>query len=394
MPVTINVNDLTLCHKGSGGIATATVPDVCKTPPGPVPIPYPNVAKSSDLAKGTTTVHADGGNMCANYGSEFSKSTGDEAGVAGGVVSGVITKEATWISYSFDVKLEGKGACRLTDKMFMNHGNTVCMAGLIQDMLTLGEIYVLCKLMCDCIEAGNPHQKCVSDKLDAADNLAGGLSPAKAEVPYDTRTGAPLPQPWAGTAYQVVRIGVKGGTTPGGAARGVSPLLGRVIKGDIRIPDVALVNNPTLPPSGSNLAALVEMKMPGDKPFDDPRVQAQMIDYEAIAFQNNPSAPVVALDAKSCGCGGPNGPVLVPELQEQNEQLKQRARWRLPSPVLEPAPAFRISPGAVAVGLGLLALGAAAILTGGGAPLGAAAAAAGLAVLVGGVPMGPSSFKG
>jgi hypothetical protein len=68
MAVTVNVNGLTLCHKGSDGVSTATIPDVCKTPApgGPVPIPYPNVAKSSDLAKGTTTVSADGGNMCAS----------------------------------------------------------------------------------------------------------------------------------------------------------------------------------------------------------------------------------------------------------------------------------------------------------------------------------------
>ncbi len=391
MGVTINVNNLTLCHKGSGGIATATVPDVCKTPPGPVPIPYPNVAMSSDLAKGTTTVQADGGNMCANHGSEFSRSTGDEAGVGGGVVSGVFTKEATWISFSFDVKLEGKGACRLTDKMFMNHSNTVCLSGLIQQMLTLGEIYVLCRLMCDCIAAGNPHQKCVSDQLDAVDSATGGLSPAKAEVPYDMRTGpSPLPQPWAGTAYQAVRIGVKGGTTPGGAARGVTPLLGRVLKGEIRIPDVALVNNPALPPSGSNLAALVEMKMPGDKGFADPQVRAQVADYARIAGGNNPSAPVVELDAKSCGCAaGKPEPVLVPDLQKENERLKQRVRlqptervpWRIPKP----------SP--VVVGVGLLALGALAWATGVGAPAGTAALAAGLVLLVGGVPVTPAAFK-
>jgi len=157
---------------------------------------------------------------------------------------------------------------------------------------------------------------------------------------------------------------------------------------------VVLVNNPTLPPSGTNLAAVVEMKMPGDKGFGDSTVRAQMDSYTDIVAGNNPSAPVVPLDAESCGCDRPKGPVLVPELQKQNEQLKQRSRWRLPSPVLEPAPAWRISPGAVAVGLGLLALGALAIASGGGAPLGAAAAAAGIAVLVGGVPLGPSSFKG
>jgi hypothetical protein len=55
------------------------------------------------------------------------------------------------------------------------------------------------------------------------------------------------------------------------------------MKGQIRIPDVALVSNPTLPPSGSNLSALVEMKMPGDKGFDNPKVRAQVLDYARIA---------------------------------------------------------------------------------------------------------------
>lgn len=137
MSVTININGLTLCHKGSGGVSAATVPDVCKTPPIPTPIPYPNIAFSADLAKGTTTVEADGGNTCANYGSEFSKSTGDEPGVGGGVASGTFIKEATWITFSFDVKFEGKGACRLTDKMFHNHHNTVNMGGLFQIFLSL-----------------------------------------------------------------------------------------------------------------------------------------------------------------------------------------------------------------------------------------------------------------
>ena len=156
MPVTINVNDLSLCHKGSGGKTVASVPDVCKTPSpgGPVPVPYPNVALSRDLAKGTTTVKADGGNMCAKHGSEFSVSTGDEPGTAGGVRSGTFTKEATWITYSFDVKLEGKGACRLTDKMFHNHQNTVNMGGEYQlDLDTNDPLqYVLCQIHCEVLE--------------------------------------------------------------------------------------------------------------------------------------------------------------------------------------------------------------------------------------------------
>jgi hypothetical protein len=113
-------------------MAKCTAPDVCKTPSpgGPVPVPYPVIiSMSSDLESGTTTVTADGGNMCAIKGSDFSRCSGDEPGTAGGVKSNVNMKEATWILYSFDVKMDGGNACRKTDKMMMNHENTVCMTG-------------------------------------------------------------------------------------------------------------------------------------------------------------------------------------------------------------------------------------------------------------------------
>ena len=134
MAVTIHVNGKSnsLVHKGSMGIAKSTLPDVCKTPSpgGPVPVPYPViVSMSSDLKKGTKTVKVDGKNPAAVKGSEFSRCTGDEPGTAGGVKSGTNMKEATWLLYSFDVKLDGKNACRLSDKMMMNHGNTVCLSG-------------------------------------------------------------------------------------------------------------------------------------------------------------------------------------------------------------------------------------------------------------------------
>lgn len=132
MPVTINVNGLTLVHKASEGISQATLPDVCLTPPG-VPVPYPNISFSKDLADGTTTVLVDGGNMAANLGSMFATSIGDEPGVMGGVKSGVNMKESTWLSWSQDVMLEGRPACRLTDKMWHNRQNTVNMGGEKQE---------------------------------------------------------------------------------------------------------------------------------------------------------------------------------------------------------------------------------------------------------------------
>lgn len=132
MSITITVNQLSLCHKGCGGTTTATLPDVCKSP---YPVPYPNIAFSSDLIDGTTTIVADGGNMCANYGSQFFKSIGDEPGTLGGVASSTFIKEATWITFSFDVKFEGRAVCRLTDKMFQNHQNTVDLAGFLEQWL-------------------------------------------------------------------------------------------------------------------------------------------------------------------------------------------------------------------------------------------------------------------
>ena len=60
-------------------------PDVCKTPSaaGPIPIPYPNIGKSSDTSKGSKKVKTDG-KMVSTKGSDYVKSTGDEAGTDGG----------------------------------------------------------------------------------------------------------------------------------------------------------------------------------------------------------------------------------------------------------------------------------------------------------------------
>ncbi|EAO2688010.1 DUF4150 domain-containing protein [Salmonella enterica] len=127
--LTININGLTLCHKGSEGISHNTLPDVCKTPPFAIPVSYENEAYSADLIKGTVSVFADGGNTIANMGSQFARSVFDEPGSMGGVISGTNKAETEWISHSFDVFFEKKPACRLTDKLFMNHGNTVNMAG-------------------------------------------------------------------------------------------------------------------------------------------------------------------------------------------------------------------------------------------------------------------------
>jgi Toxin PAAR-like domain len=123
MPATVNVNNLTVVHAGSSGIAMS-FPDVCKTPTpaGPIPIPYPNIAQSSDTTDGSTTVKVDG-NPIMLKSSNFKMSTGDEAGSAMGVVSNKIKGKAIPVNASFDVKVDGKNAFRLTDPMQTNSGS-------------------------------------------------------------------------------------------------------------------------------------------------------------------------------------------------------------------------------------------------------------------------------
>jgi hypothetical protein len=161
MPSTVIVNKLTAVHQGSGGMATAAAPDVCNTPgpTGPVPMPYPNIAMSSDLAMGTTTVTADG-QPIATKDSKFSTSTGDEAGSAGGLVSGVTKGVAKFVNYSMDVKFDGANVARLGDPMTMNgnQANTLTPAEVQANLIAvLGEdVYdMMCTAFCHCNKKGS-----------------------------------------------------------------------------------------------------------------------------------------------------------------------------------------------------------------------------------------------
>lgn len=124
MPATVFVNRRTVVHKESEGTSIATN-DVCMTPMGPssVPVPYPNMAQSADMENGAKTVTADGHPM-GHAGSYFKTCTGDEAGANKGVGSGTIQGKAEFISFSFDVFVEGQGVVRAFDQMIHNNRNT------------------------------------------------------------------------------------------------------------------------------------------------------------------------------------------------------------------------------------------------------------------------------
>lgn len=125
MTQTVFANSRGIAHASSNGMSIA-FPDVCLTPSpaGPVPIPYPNIARSADVSGGPTSVKVDGA-MPATRDAQYQRSSGDEAGTAGGVASGSNMGAAEFMLYSFDVKFDGQNVCRLGDPLFHNRKNTV-----------------------------------------------------------------------------------------------------------------------------------------------------------------------------------------------------------------------------------------------------------------------------
>jgi uncharacterized Zn-binding protein involved in type VI secretion len=124
MGATVYVNDRSVVHKKSDGKSIA-FPDVCLSPPpaptGPVPLPYPNTAMSSDTDEGASTVAADGAPVALKGQSHFKTSTGDEAGNQGGNVVTHKTKgKAFFMNASMDVTIEGAQVPRHGDPMAHN----------------------------------------------------------------------------------------------------------------------------------------------------------------------------------------------------------------------------------------------------------------------------------
>lgn len=128
---------------GSNGIATATLPNMCKMPgpPAPfVPTPLPNIGKSGDTPKDYTKTVKVEGNPVAIKGASFC-SIGDMAskGTGGGMVSANTHGPCKFIGPgSMDVKFEGKNVQLLSDPMTNNGGgsgspaNSATMVGLVQ----------------------------------------------------------------------------------------------------------------------------------------------------------------------------------------------------------------------------------------------------------------------
>lgn len=130
--------------KGSNGMATATLPNVCKMPgpPAPfVPSPLPNFGKSGEKPDGYTSNVKVEGKSVAIKGASFG-SMGDMAskGTGGGLVSASTHGICKFIGPgSMDVKFEGGNVQQLSDPMTNNGAgsgspaNAATMMGAVQE---------------------------------------------------------------------------------------------------------------------------------------------------------------------------------------------------------------------------------------------------------------------
>ena len=122
---------------------TMAMPDVCKTPmpPGaPVPIPYPNMAM---LAQGTGTAKKVKimNSPAFHMKSKVPMSSGDEPGVAGGVISGKFKGPCKPKKGSGKVKIEGQPAIFLTC-IFGHNGNNANMPAGVHSVPS--QVKVIC----------------------------------------------------------------------------------------------------------------------------------------------------------------------------------------------------------------------------------------------------------
>jgi Domain of unknown function (DUF4150) len=106
-------------------------PDVCNTPTpaGPLPIPYPNFAISITHIPSQFSVIM-GGGLAENLVTQGTLSNGDNAGLAMGVVSGMVMGPDRYVLGSFKVCVGGVFATRLTSMTTANgmSGNMVGMS--------------------------------------------------------------------------------------------------------------------------------------------------------------------------------------------------------------------------------------------------------------------------
>src|SRR5262249_53545347 len=108
------------------------MPDTCKTPappaPSPVPIPYPNIGMLNQADKTSPKVKFVGKEAVTKK-SEIPRSSGDEAGVAKGLMSNTNMDKVVFKSGSGKVKVEGQACVHHTATTGQNGSNANMPSG-------------------------------------------------------------------------------------------------------------------------------------------------------------------------------------------------------------------------------------------------------------------------
>lgn len=111
--------------KSSGAIAKAEL-DICLTPQGPaaIPVVYRNHASASNLSSGSKTVKISNSEIMLQK-STISHSSGNEAGILGGIISKSTRGKTRALQYSRRVFIQGQRVVLNGCITLQNNGNAI-----------------------------------------------------------------------------------------------------------------------------------------------------------------------------------------------------------------------------------------------------------------------------
>lgn len=115
------------------GGTTFAFPNVCKvpTPAGPVPTPFPSIGQIAAADASTCSLKVTIENQpCLHVASEIPMTQGDEAGTAGGVVSGTFGGPCKRTMGSAKVMIEGNPAVRVLMSIASNGTSANAPSGM------------------------------------------------------------------------------------------------------------------------------------------------------------------------------------------------------------------------------------------------------------------------
>jgi hypothetical protein len=336
--------------------------DVCTVPDGGGPVPFVNVAVSADAAGCAGAVRVNGVPVVLAR-STFARSTGDEPGQDGGVISGTTEGAAQFINYSYDVRIEGQPVPRAFDPMIHNlDGAGVPNAyspAEIQDAASLDpDLDIICRSICFC-DAMEMKMTCLRLALATPRIQTFTLTEMDPDAPPGHKSFIRCWDPHVPPGFYVepcydmtpppphpMVTGLKSATMKD-AYGNAMPMVGGdfpIIPGSRR-PDVVVPLDPTKPPGPGNIKRIFEVKFPPDTPRDGQIAAYKQIAGDARVEVVGPNDP--------CECKGRHKPKPMPKVvpvpTPKKVKQKDPKRQEEPDPDSPTEPLPTLEPGTVGV---------------------------------------------